>query len=546
MASGIQDIPLRRIPQEWDRQWFADFVRDVLRLGDARNMRVGDEMELTGQSGEVATLSMAPGGIGLDRIEAQPGLSVIGNPTDSTALLQSIVAASDLQVLRRSGLAVGFGSITSAYISDFQEASEDVTAALIDDGTGLNWAYDDVLGSLVGTVTLAPFSTTDLAEGSNLYFTDERSQDATAALIQSGTGISWSYNDGANTLTPTVTLAPFSTTNLSEGSNLYFTDERAQDAVGGILTDSSRIDLTYNDGSNTITADLIAASVANSFLANMVQSRIKGRAEGAGTGDPTDLTPTQVAAIIDGEAITWSALHTFTRAGDFGTPTILLSSARPVVILTETDLADVDGQRWGLQASGGSLELRAIDSTGGATTVIMGVARTGLAITGISFGNATNNPTYAFTGSGIATFSGQVTALRFVPSNSTIPTNGLYLPSANNPALSANSTKVIEWTSTLATITGNLSLGTAGNKMLVKEGTNASMGVATLVAGTVVVNTTLVTANSRIFLTVQALGTVAVATPVSVTARTANTSFTITSSAITDTSVIAWHIVEPA
>jgi hypothetical protein len=85
-----------------------------------------------------------------------------------------------------------------------------------------------------------------------------------------------------------------------------------------------------------------------------------------------------------------------------------------------------------------------------------------------------------------------------------------------------------------------------GKGLYVKEGANATMGVATLVAGTVVVNTTKVTANSRIFLTVQALGTVAVATPVAVTARTAATSFTITSSAITDTSVVAWLLMEPA
>lgn len=52
-------------------------------------------------------------------------------------------------------------------------------------------------------------------------------------------------------------LATKSTTNLTEGSNLYFTDERAQDAVGTILTDSTTVDLTYNDGANTISAAVI-------------------------------------------------------------------------------------------------------------------------------------------------------------------------------------------------------------------------------------------------------------------------------------------------
>ena len=82
--------------------------------------------------------------------------------------------------------------------------------------------------------------------------------------------------------------------------------------------------------------------------------------------------------------------------------------------------------------------------------------------------------------------------------------------------------------------------------MKVAEGTNARMGTATLVAGTKVVTTSAVTANSRIFLTIQSLGTVAVPKAIGVTARTAGTSFTITSADGTDTSVIAWEIKEPA
>lgn len=92
----------------------------------------------------------------------------------------------------------------------------------------------------------------------------------------------------------------------------------------------------------------------------------------------------------------------------------------------------------------------------------------------------------------------------------------------------------------------DIAITTAGKGLQIKEGTNAKMGTATMVAGTVTVSTTAVTASSRIFLTVQSLGTVAVATPVAVTARTAGTSFTISSSAITDTSVVAWMLVEPA
>lgn len=39
-------------------------------------------------------------------------------------------------------------------------------------------------------------------------------------------------------------------------------------------------------------------SVTNAILANMAQATIKGRASGAGTGDPTDLSATQVRTIL--------------------------------------------------------------------------------------------------------------------------------------------------------------------------------------------------------------------------------------------------------
>lgn len=91
----------------------------------------------------------------------------------------------------------------------------------------------------------------------------------------------------------------------------------------------------------------------------------------------------------------------------------------------------------------------------------------------------------------------------------------------------------------------NFTLGTGGGRLRLKEGDPASaMGRATLVAGTVVVPTTSITAASEVFLTCQTPG----GTPgfLRVSARTAGTSFTILSSNGADTSVVAWMIVEPA
>jgi hypothetical protein len=91
---------------------------------------------------------------------------------------------------------------------------------------------------------------------------------------------------------------------------------------------------------------------------------------------------------------------------------------------------------------------------------------------------------------------------------------------------------------------GSLDLESSGQGLKIAEGANAKQGVATLAAGTVTVANTSVTATSRIMLTVQALGTVAVPSGYCVSARVPGTSFTILASAVTDTSVVAYEIFE--
>ena len=65
----------------------------------------------------------------------------------------------------------------------------------------------------------------------------------------------------------------------------------------GGVTDGDKGDVVVTVGGTVWTIDTDA--VSNTKLANMAQSTIKGRAVGAGTGDPTDLTGTQATAILD-------------------------------------------------------------------------------------------------------------------------------------------------------------------------------------------------------------------------------------------------------
>ena len=114
----------------------------------------------------------------------------------------------------------------------------------------------EVQGNLnvTGTITffqsqvgsIANHDTDALTEGStNLYFTDERVDDRVASLINGGTGISATYDDAGNMLTLSAVQADINTDNITEGStNIFYTEARFDASLAG----KSTSDLT--EGSN--------------------------------------------------------------------------------------------------------------------------------------------------------------------------------------------------------------------------------------------------------------------------------------------------------
>jgi len=92
-------------------------------------------------------------------------------------------------------------------------------------------------------------------------------------------------------------------------------------------------------------------------------------------------------------------------------------------------------------------------------------------------------------------------------------------------------------------VAGNIELTTVGNKLKIATGSNASMGTATLVAGTVTVSTTAVATGSTIFLTCNTPGGVQGFLSAPVASITNATSFVINSSNVADTSTVNWWIV---
>lgn len=107
--------------------------------------------------------------------------------------------------------------------------------------------------------------------------------------------------------------------------------EAAQDAVGGALTDSTTVDFTYTDGSNTITAAVIPGGVDHGQLANLT------------VGDPH--TQYVLESLVDakGDIVTATADNTPARLGVGTNGQVLKANS-----------ATTTGLEWGTVSSGAS------------------------------------------------------------------------------------------------------------------------------------------------------------------------------------------------
>lgn len=129
-------------------------------------------------------------------------------------------------------------------------------------------ASKDDLSELTGT-------TDDVTEGStNLYFTAERVDDQVNTLLTAGANVTLTYDDAAGTLTIAGVeddLSNNTTSDLAEGTNLYFTTERVDDQVASLLTAGSNITLTYDDAAGTLTITGVEDDLSNNTTSDLAE-----------------------------------------------------------------------------------------------------------------------------------------------------------------------------------------------------------------------------------------------------------------------------------
>jgi len=235
---------------------------------------------------EVANNSASGAGDITDVLTAS-GSALTGGTTSGSANLAVSVDDSSIQI-SGNNLQVKASGITNGMLANSSATLNSQTLTL---GSSLTLDTDNI------------------GEGSNLYFTNERADDRIATLISNGTGLTWTYDDTAGSLTGAVSLSGFNTGNLPEGAQLYYTTTRANTDI------DARVNKTFVDNLSVVaasagTATSLASGQNFSITGDVLASAISFDGSGAvtlnaniaaNTISPTELNVTDAAGALQSD-----------------------------------------------------------------------------------------------------------------------------------------------------------------------------------------------------------------------------------------------------
>ena len=188
----------------------------------------------------------------------------VGTITNLVAEKQNaLIAGTDIEI---TGNTINFtgsydvsGSADTAYSNAVTYIDLEIGNAIADLEDYADFAAGNALGNANSYTdnAIGLLSTTDIEEGTNEYFTDTKAKESAASLLTLATltNITITGNSAGLVITAENGVGDSNTDALVEGStNLYFTDQRAVDALEAVIPNFTEIDI------NTV-ARQVAATV---------------------------------------------------------------------------------------------------------------------------------------------------------------------------------------------------------------------------------------------------------------------------------------------
>jgi len=187
---------------------------------------------------------------------------------DATTKSNSVqtAAASDATVkanaAKNEAIAASSIDATTKVNSALSTVASNLNSAISAEASNRNSAISTAVSGAINTLT-----TTNVSEGTNKYFTNARAKAAVASDIADAIN-AIQYDAGITD------LASFTTSNLAEGANLYFTNARAISATNNKFNDILvAINTATDDLSLTISNDYLSKSdAANTYVTSQTLS----------------------------------------------------------------------------------------------------------------------------------------------------------------------------------------------------------------------------------------------------------------------------------
>jgi hypothetical protein len=294
---------------------------------------------------------------------------VIGDLQDIAAGKQDTLTAGDN--IDITGTTISVTGLVAADISDFGSASQTANIGYYDPAGSAQTAEDNAIAHADGlAVNYDPagtaqgivdaLDTDDISEGTAQYFTDARAKTSAADLLTNAslTNITITGNGSGLTITAENGVADSTTSDLAEGTNLYFTNQRAldataaaYDAAGAAATAESNANDYTDEEIGDLTTDDIEEGATNLYFTNQRALDATAAAYdeiGSGSG-----ALTQANSYTDGEittALTTAQGYADTAEADAISAAEAYTDGRETAITTAyeayADQAEVDAKAY--------------------------------------------------------------------------------------------------------------------------------------------------------------------------------------------------------